>query len=147
MQRLKYKYIAIDFDGTIATDSYPELGTLLPKADFVLRKICIYGGKIAIWTCRSGPDENKVKKFLADNNIPYDHFNEPFPEIEALYANDLGITSRKVCADLYIDNKDIHCIGNGGINWNWIHDQIFEEYFTESLSPKMESSSGRDFPI
>lgn len=142
MQRLKYKYIAIDFDGTIATDSYPEIGTILHKAEAVLRKIKIYGGKIAIWTCRCGEDELKVKKFLHDHNIFYDYFNEPFPEIEALYINPQGITSRKICADIYIDNKDIHCIGNGGVNWEWIEKQLFQYY---QLAPNNESSSGRDY--
>lgn len=118
--KLRYKYIAVDFDDTIATDAYPEIGKLKPHADVVLRKVKELGGKICIWTCRNGEDELKVKAFLEKHNIPWDVFNEPFPEIIEKYSG----SSRKIFADLYIDDKGIHSIDKG-IDWYEIEKLLF----------------------
>jgi hypothetical protein len=118
---LKFKYIAIDFDDTIATDGYPEIGELKLFADVVIRKIKEHGGQIAIWTCREGEDEIKVKKFLEEHNIPWDVFNEPFPDIVEQFNG----SGRKIFADVYIDDKGIHTVGKG-IHWTDIHNRLFE---------------------
>ncbi len=119
--KLKYQKIAIDFDGTIATiKPHPQIGELIPHADRVIRKLKNYGAEIIIWTCRSGSDEIKVKNFLMEHNIPYDKFNENLQSsIEEFKDN-----SRKVHADIYIDDKSLHC---KGIDWLEIEKLLFEE--------------------
>lgn len=121
--RLKYKYIAIDFDGTIADEEmFPTIGAPILNAIWVIQKIKEYGGKICIWTCRSNADLSHAMEFLSHHEVPFDYLNQDFPEIAGKYH---GFT-RKVCADVYIDNKDIHCIGKGGIDWEYIHNILFE---------------------
>lgn len=121
MDRLKYKYIAIDFDGTIVDiKEHPNWGEIKDNAIRVINKIKNHDGKIVIWTCRSGSDIPKVKKFLEDNNIPFDKFNENFDEsIEEFKDN-----SRKVHADIYIDDKSIHC---KNIDWLEIENLLFSK--------------------
>ena len=57
------------------------------------------GHKIIIWTCRHGQQEKDVRAFLNEHGIPFDTINNP------IMGADLG--TRKVYADLYIDDKGI----------------------------------------
>lgn len=119
--KLKYKRVAIDFDGTISQlKSHPEFGPPLMFAPDVIREIKAHGGEIAIWTCRCDEDESKVKSFLEQHNIPFDYFNEPFPS----YLEEFSGNPRKICADIYIDDKSIH--SEGIIDWLEINSKLFE---------------------
>lgn len=95
--------IAIDFDGTIATEAYPEMGTLIKDADTVIQQLYADGHNIIINTCRTGKYEGHAVDFLNANYIPFHYINGNMPEIVKKYGGD----SRKVSADIYIDNKDI----------------------------------------
>lgn len=70
------------------------------KEDIVkkLRQEKENGAVIIIWTCRSGAFLNKMKEFLDKNNIPYDYINENYPGLDF-------ITSRKIYADEYWDDR------------------------------------------
>lgn len=121
---LKYKFIAIDFDNTITKeDAYPYIGEVREDAIRVMKRIKEEGGKICIWTCRCGNDELKVKRFLAENKIPYDTFNEPFPEMIAQFGDG---NPRKVFADIYIDDRSLHAKAHG-IDWMDIEKMLFME--------------------
>jgi hydroxymethylpyrimidine pyrophosphatase-like HAD family hydrolase len=116
--RLKYKRIAIDFDGTIAYDSFPEVGGFKPHAVRVMKKIKEYGGQIIIWTCRTGEDAEEVKRRLKAADVEYDTFNENLPESKERFPDD----SRKVFADVYIDDRANFC---EEIDWLWIESKLF----------------------
>lgn len=99
---------AIDFDGTIVTDKYPEIGDIIPEALDGMNELKKYGHKIIIWTCRSDNKLVEMKDFLMVNNIPFDYINENCPVKVAYYNNN----SRKVGADYYIDDRMIG-------KWSW----------------------------
>lgn len=122
---MRYKTFAVDFDETITKNNpFPELGELREGADRVLRRIHDNGGKIAIWTCRGGAHEQKIKNYLASHNIPYDKFNEHFDEYVELFGQ---ADSPKILADIYIDDKGVDTILAGGVDWNRIEGAIFGE--------------------
>jgi ribonucleotide monophosphatase NagD (HAD superfamily) len=121
--KLKYKYVAVDFDGTIAYDEYPGIGDLIPGAKETMQRIKELGGEIAIWTCRTGEAASNAENFLIDNNIPYDYFNKPFSHNVNEYGGDY---SRKIFASIYIDDRCVLWNGNP-VNWFIIQNLIFEE--------------------
>lgn len=112
--------LAIDFDGTIATLSFPEVGTLRENADVVIRKLYNEGHKIIINTCRSGIHEGSAQIFLENHDIPYHYINSNLPELILVYGQDC----RKISADYYIDDK---CL-MGLPSWDEIYDIIQEKY-------------------
>lgn len=120
---MKFKYYAIDFDDTIAFSDFPLIKTEVPHAGRVMRRIKDNGGQISIWTCRTGAPLEDARHFLESNNIPYDLMNEPFPEIAELF----GGSGRKIFADIYIDDKGVDTIANGGIDWLKIENMIFDD--------------------
>lgn len=122
--KLKHKFFCIDFDGTIAYDAYPEIGGLIPGAKETMTKIKELGGEILLWTCRTHQAAIDAVNFLNMHNIPYDKFNKPFDENINIYGGD---HSRKVFADVYIDDRCILWKEKGYVDWYSIQHLIFEE--------------------
>lgn len=82
--------VAIDFDGTIVDNGFPEVGTPMPYAADMIRKLHADGCYIIIWTCRYTPEHiGEMVEYLNDSNIPYHKINEnadfldfkPYPKI------------------------------------------------------------------
>lgn len=96
--------IAVDFDGTLCENKYPEIGDVLPIHERVHEFIRVKhknGALIILWTCRCGPELEAAISFCKKCNIPIDLVNENDPERVKLYSYD----SRKISADIYIDDK------------------------------------------
>ena len=102
--------IAVDFDGTLVDHRYPEIGELKPGGVKALKAFHKAGHKIIIWTCRQGAHERDVRQFLLENRIPFDSINMPIPGYD--------LATRKIYADIYIDDKGLR------FNDNW--DEICE---------------------
>lgn len=99
----KDKVIAIDFDGTIATLSFPQVGELVPMAREVINTWYDVGHTILIHTCRTGRRQGYAEDFLEEYNIKYHWINTNAPEVVTTYRTD----TRKLSADLYIDDKQL----------------------------------------
>lgn len=101
--------IAVDFDGTLCKHRFPEIGEIEVKHQRVidfLKRSKQQGAVIILWTCRENLDErnylDEAVTWCKNNNIPIDYVNEyPMPAFS-------GFASRKVCADIYIDDKALN---------------------------------------
>lgn len=109
--------IAVDFDGTIVLDAYPKIGVLYPYADKVMQDWKKQGHRIIINTCRAGKTFTEMVDFLNYHGIPYDTINENLPERTAKYGSD----TRKISADVYIDDKSLFC---NRIDWQDIQIRV-----------------------
>lgn len=96
---------AVDFDGTLSVGSrWPEMGKPnKPLFDFLIRQQAA-GAKIILWTNRSGGLLMGAVEFCRHRGLVFDAVNENLPDLIELYGND----SRKVSADVYIDDKAIN---------------------------------------
>lgn len=54
-----YAYIGIDFDNTVVSDLFPEVGLSL-GAEPILKKLIANGHKLILWTVRSGEALDKA---------------------------------------------------------------------------------------
>lgn len=98
------KVIAVDFDGTLCENNYPEIGDVGPRHIAVheyIKQEHENGTIIILWTCRCGKELDAAVNFCKKHDIPIDYVNENDPERVRLYGSD----SRKVSADVYIDDK------------------------------------------
>ena len=93
--------LAIDFDGTIAELSFPEVGEIKKDAAYYINRLYSDGHSIIINTCRSGIYEGLAQTFLEKHEIKYDYINGNMPHLIEHYKQDC----RKISADVYIDDK------------------------------------------
>lgn len=93
--------IAVDFDGTIVEHKYPGIGNELPFAIETLRALQEKGHKLILWTYRSETKLEEAVEFCRDKGLEFYAVNRNYPE-EKLNNK----ISRKILADLYIDNRN-----------------------------------------
>lgn len=73
--------IAVDFDGTVVTHRYPQIGMDI-KAVPVLKKIVDAGHQIVLHTMRSGKELEEAVAWFTENEIPlYGGKRKSGPEI------------------------------------------------------------------
>jgi hypothetical protein len=108
--------IAIDFDGTIVDDKFPEIGTLKKGAKEAINKLYSEGYYIIIWTSRCAEQLLDAVVFLAVNDIKFNAVNKNCPINMAKY----GGNPRKVYADVYIDDNGLYDLPV----WDDIYKQI-----------------------
>lgn len=92
---------AVDFDGTIVDDNYPEIGKPRERVIHYLKCLKKEGHTLILWTCRVGKDLEEALEFCNKNGIEFDYINENTKEHIAKYGGD----TRKIFADYYIDDK------------------------------------------
>lgn len=98
------RVVAVDFDGTLCESDYPNVGDVWNKhmkTHEYIRKEKEKGSIIILWTCRCGKELEDAVAACKNWHIPIDYVNENDPDRTAFF----GADSRKISADLYIDDK------------------------------------------
>lgn len=97
------KVIAVDFDGTLCEDKFPDIGE--PKLTVIKQLLFekLIGNKIILWTCREGKYLEDALNACKDWGITFDAINANLPERIIQYGNDC----RKVGADEYWDDRSV----------------------------------------
>ena len=121
--------IAVDFDGTIVENRYPEIGKPMLFAFETLKKLQEEGHQLILWTYRSGNKLEEAVNFCENRGISFYAVNKSYPEEE--YEE--GI-SRKILADLFIDDRNI----NGLPPWGEIYHQLTK---TAEKTPAIEKKN------
>lgn len=98
------KIAAIDFDGTLVEDKFPEIGAINTRLFNTVRYLKANGVKIILWSSRNGDQLKKAVNFCKEHGLEFDAVNENLPEVVKYYG---GGDTRKVFADIYIDDKAI----------------------------------------
>lgn len=118
--------IAIDFDGTIVEDAYPKIGKPRIFAFETMKRLQKEGHRLILWTYRSGSKLDDAVQFCKENGITFYAVNQSFPEEK--YDNSV---SRKIYADIYIDDRNI----GGVLGWGEVF-QIITNETPEIKTPK-----------
>lgn len=95
--------IAIDFDGTIVEDKYPEIGAFRPGAVEAIKQLRRDGYVLLLWTCRTGLELGRAVKYCAEAGIRFDGINQNLRSEIVRYDGD----TRKVAANLYVDDRGL----------------------------------------
>ena len=93
--------IAVDFDGTLCTNKWPDIGDPNEALIGQLIEAQKSGSKLILWSCRNKKDLAAAVKWAKGQGLTFDAVNQNLPERIKKYKND----SRKVSADLYIDDR------------------------------------------
>lgn len=95
--------IAVDFDGTLCENCYPEIGA--PRTEVIeeVRRARENGAALILWTCRCGIALANAVRWCANLGIQFYAINDNLPETIQRY----GSNSRKIYAHRYLDDKAV----------------------------------------
>ena len=72
--------IAVDFDGTIVEDAYPEIGNPKIFAFETLKELKKEGHRLILWTYRNGGKLHEAVEFCKKNGVEFYAVNKNYPE-------------------------------------------------------------------
>lgn len=98
------KAIAIDFDGCICTNKYPEIGEPIQTTILLAKQHQDQGGYgLILWTCREGKLLQEAVDACKGWGLEFDAINESLPE----WIEEYGNNPRKVGASEYWDDRAV----------------------------------------
>ena len=101
MDGTRQTIIAVDFDGCLCENAWPDIGEAKQDVIDALLSRQKAGAKIILWTCRVGERLDAAIQWCQDHGIFFDAVNANLPVNIAAFGNDC----RKVFADEYWDDK------------------------------------------
>jgi len=137
--------IAIDFDGTVVTHEYPNIGQDIGAVP-ILKRIVGAGHLLILNTMRSGIELEAAVNWFKENDIPLYGVNEDPGQKK-------WTGSPKVYANLYIDDAALGCPllypvkgflpgedhieGRPYVDWERVEELLFNEQLNPCPDPKV----------
>ena len=131
--------IAVDFDGTIVENKYPQIGKEIPFAIETLKKLADEQHRLILWTVREGKFLEEAVEFCRRKGLEFYAVNRDYPEEEKENNNHY---SRKLKADIWIDDRNVGGLPDWGTIYKMIHynlsyeDLLNDDDHTASLKRK-----------
>lgn len=106
------KIIAVDFDGTIVEDRFPDIGepyhTVIDMLCYLKQRDDL---KLILWTCRTDNNENEkylteAIEFCSNHGLEFDAINDNIQETKDYF----GQNPRKIFANYYLDDRNISSV-------------------------------------
>lgn len=104
--------IAVDFDGILAQDTgqFPEIGPPNWRVIAFIRDLIEAGHEIILWTCRTDKALEDAITWCNDKGLKFSSINENAPSNIKQYIKMYPNGTRKVHADIYIDDHSYEFI-------------------------------------
>lgn len=126
--------IAVDFDGTIVEHEYPKIGKAIPFAIETLLELQKDRHILLLWSVRDGDLLQEAVDYCAKKGLNFYAANKNHPE------EDPAIASRKLNADLFIDDRNL-----GGLpDWGVIYHAVKAMEKGETSFERIMMSSGEN---
>lgn len=96
--------VAVDFDGTLCSNAFPDIGE--PYWDIITALRALKENTdctLILWTCRVGEALQAAVDWCIDIGLDFDEVNNN----DRKNVEDFGTNPRKIFADVYIDDKSI----------------------------------------
>jgi len=125
--------IAVDFDGTIVQDRYPEIGKPMLFAFETLKELQKRRHQLVLWTYRSGQRLDEAVEFCKKNGIEFYAVNCSYPD-EPWDPRQ----SRKINADLFIDDRNV----GGFLGWGEVLQMIAPDAGNPEFKKAVQGKKG-----
>lgn len=128
--------IAVDFDGTIVTHKYPEIGEEIPFATETLKMLINDHHNLILWTVREGELLDEAVNWCREHGVEFYAVNRDYPE-ETVDNNEHF--SRKLKVDVFIDDRNLGGLPDWGTiyrmishrrSWNYLLEEAAHGEFT-----------------
>ena len=99
----KPKIIAVDFDGTLAENKFPEIGEPIHSTISLVKREQKKGARLILWTCRKDERLTAAIEWCAARGLHFEAANENLPDIIEAFGGD----TRKIFANEYWDDRAV----------------------------------------
>ena len=121
--------IAVDFDGTIVKHRYPEIGEEIPFATQTLKMLIAERHQLILWTVREDRLLDEAVEWCRQRGVEFYAINKDFPEED---VNKNQHYSRKLKADLFIDDRNLGGLPDWGTIYKMVHERkTWEQIWAE----------------
>lgn len=97
------KIYAFDFDGTLCTNKFPEIGEPIAETIELAKKVKSRGNYIILNTMRKKGNLEEAVKWCKEQGIVFDAVNDNLPHMKEFFKNN----PRKIFANYYIDDHNM----------------------------------------
>lgn len=108
------KIYAFDFDGTIVTNEFPNIGEPIKEVIDLIKEIKKQGHYIILNTMREDDYLQEAISFCNAFQIKFDVVNDNLPHMKEFYGNN----PRKIFANYYIDDHNMFIESINGLEEN-----------------------------
>lgn len=112
--------IAVDFDGTLVEHRYPRIGREIPFAFDTLKMLQREGHLLILWTVREGALLKEAVDFCRERGVEFYAVNSNYTEERDEHQH----FSRKLKADVFIDDRNVGGLPDWGLIYRMIHDRV-----------------------
>lgn len=135
--------IAVDFDGTIVEHKYPAIGQEIPFATDTLKLLQRDGHRLILWTVREGALLEEAVAFCRARGVEFFAVNSDSPTGQ---ADNSTFRSRKIKADLFIDDRQVGGLPDWGVIYELIRTRTkYTDYLQNTRYQTSEHSKQRTF--
>lgn len=121
--------IAVDFDGTIVEHEYPRIGAEIPFAIDTLKRLQQEQHRLILWTVREGRLLEEAVEYCRQRGLVFYAANKDYPE----ETQEDSKYSRKLKADLFVDDRNLGGIPDWGVIYRMVHDKLTYEQAMGSM--------------
>ena len=134
--------IAVDFDGTIVEHRYPAIGEEIPFAIETLKMLIRDRHKLILWSVREGELLDQAVAWCRERGVEFYAVNRDYPEEEPEKNNHF---SRKLKADLFIDDRNIGGLPDWGEIYHMVTDRLtYKQLLHDTLRAQTPSDRGQN---
>lgn len=134
--------IAVDFDGTIVEHRYPAIGEEIPFAIETLKMLIRDRHKLILWSVREGELLDQAVAWCRERGVEFYAVNRDYPEEEPEKNNHF---SRKLKADLFIDDRNIGGLPDWGEIYHMVTDRLtYKQLLHDTLRAQNPSDRGQN---
>lgn len=105
--------IAVDFDGVLCRNEFPQIGKPNYEVISLVRQMMDIGNEVILWTTRNGDELEQAVAWCEDYGLHFCAVNAPAPSNEEEYRDKYPVQSRKIYADIYIDDHNLEFVSEG----------------------------------
>ncbi len=133
--------IAVDFDGTIVTHRYPEIGEEIPFATDTLKMLIADKHRLILWSVREGELLDEAIEWCRERGVEFYATNRDYPE-ETRENN--PSFSRKLKVDMFIDDRNVGGLPDWGVIYRMVSKgTTWNDLLAEAESGQMDNPYGK----
>lgn len=116
-----YLIIAVDFDGILCRNNFPDIGAPNYEVISLVRQIIDKGHEVILWTTRNGEELIAAVEWCRSYGLVFDNVNGPARSNREEFKDRYPTESRKIYADIYIDDHNLEYQGESSSEANaWL---------------------------